>query len=430
METDVTGLVIIIIAFVLMFLGFPIFVALGLGGLGVALVSAGFTISSAADFFFININSWVLLAIPLFIFAGYIMLHGGTAAPLLDLMNSFVGRVPGSLAVASIVFCAVFGALSGSSMGAAAAVGSMMIPSMRAEGYGDDEATGVIATAAFIDNLIPPAAIMILYAALVETSVGKLFIAGIVPGIVLCVMLAITAIIIAVRRRRKGKPGVNWKTRGKAFVKAIPALFMPVIVLGGIYGGIFTPTEAAAVACVYAILVGFFIYRKLTLPKFWQTLQETIKATGMLFVIMVGATLFGKMFIFVGIPQAITGLVIGASVGPNVILALSVLLLIILGCIMDPICVLYISVPLLLPTMTALGLDPIHFGIIMVVATGVGTITPPVGVMVWFVAGISKVDPMIVLRGALPYLIVMIIFLFFIVYFPEISLWLPGTMMH
>jgi C4-dicarboxylate transporter DctM subunit len=425
---DTTGLVIIVISFVLMFLGFPLFVALGLAGVGVALLSANFPMSSTADFFFTNINIFTLLALPLFIFAGYLMLYGGSSKRLVTVMNAFFGNVPGGLAVASVIACAFFGAISGSSFACAAAIGVIMIPAMLEEGYGEDEATGVIATSSGLGNLIPPSLFFILYGALVETSVGQLFIAGIMPGILLAVLMSIVAIIVAVRRGHKGKPAASWKVRGVAFLKALPAIFMPVFVLGGIYGGIFTPTEAAAVSSLYAVVCGFFIYRELTLARLWQTCHETVKTTGMIFIMLAGASLLGKMFIFVGIPQAITAWVVTTELGVSVFLGLSIVVLIILGCIMDTLAIMYITVPLLFPTMLLLGVSPIHFGVIMVMALLVATVTPPVGIAVYFIAGLAKVPTMKTMRGSMPYLVAMIIALVLVTYFPQISLWLLGSM--
>jgi len=428
LKMDTIGLVIIVLSFALLLLGFPIFVAFGLGGFVIAVISGGFSIGTAADFFYNNINNFSMLAAPFFIFAGELMLAGGSSKRLLAFINSFFEKVPGRLAVASIFACAFFSAISGSSLATASAIGTIMIPAMLSEGYGAGEATGAIAASACLGNLIPPSLFFILFAAMLEISVGELFIAGIIPGIALTIMMAIVAMIVNARTKRRAKVQVSWKERRDTLIKAIPALFMPVIVLGGIYFGIFTPTEAAAVSSVYAIFCGFFIYRELTPTNLWRAMHSSVRVTGSIFVVIAGASLFGKMLIFIGLPQAMLSMVMTSNLGMNVFLALSIIAIIILGMLTDALSTLYISVPLLYPTMVYFNIDPIHFGVITILGLLASQTTPPVGIMLYFTANLANVPSIKTIMGALPYVVVIIITYILVVYFPILSLWLVSTM--
>lgn len=418
-----------IVVFAVLFgTGMPLFIAFGLGGLIILLFTAGFPISQMAVMFFVSISSFILLAGSLFILAGNLMLHGGISEPLIDFLQSFTGRVPGGLAVAGVIACTFVGALTGVIPATLAAVGVVMFPAMIAAGYDRGFSGGLLCAASNLGHLIPPSIGFILFGFLTGESVGKLFISGIMPGLMVMAFLSVTAIIIARRKGFPSAPAVSWRERGSLFIKSLPGIFMPVIVLGGIYGGIFTPTEAAAVACIYCFVVGMFLKRRAMWKSMWASLTETVRVVSFILVLIAGAMLLGKCFILVGFPQAITSWVIAFGLGPMGFLLLVTVLIILLGFIMDFAVIMFVVIPLILPCVTALDVNLLHLGVIFIVGSTVGVLTPPVAMHLYFTAGLFDIPVEEVFRGVLPFLITLTICLFITVFFPEISTWLPGMM--
>ncbi|GAI93812.1 unnamed protein product, partial [marine sediment metagenome] len=289
------------------------------------------------------------LAIPLFIFAGDLLLHGGAAQRLIDVMDAFFCHLPGGMGIATILACAFFAALSGSAGATVSAIGTIMIPAMIASGYRRGTAAGLVGSVGSIGNLIPPSIFFILYGTLVEVSISELFAAGILPGVILSAMLCATMVIAARREHYKLKIAATWQVRKDALIKSIPALVMPIIVLGGIYGGVFTPTEAAAVACVYGLVIGAFVYRKLNFKVLWSTTTHAARTTALIMLLVSMAVVLGKMFSFAGFPQAFAALVMEAKIGPQSFMMLATLVIIALGTILEALPLMYVTVPILLP---------------------------------------------------------------------------------
>jgi C4-dicarboxylate transporter DctM subunit len=353
------------------------------------------------------------------------MATGGVSKRLIDVCNAFVGHYSGGLAVASILACMFFAAISGSSPSTVVAIGSIMIPAMIASGYGEKYSVGLLGSAGSLGILIPPSIPMIVYGVATEESVGKLFMAGVGPGILMGLFFIITAIVVARVKGFKGGEKVSWSERWRLLWVALPGIFMPVLVLGGIYGGIFTPTEAAAVAVVYALVVGLFVYRDLTFRDIPKVFVRSGVTMAMVLFIITTAMLFAFILTTEGIPAAIAAFIIEHAVSPWAFLLFVNILLYFVGDFMEPSSAILILAPLFLPIVKSLGIDPIHFGIVMTVNMEIGMITPPVGLNLFVASGISGLSLMDVFRGAAPFMIIMLIGLVIITYIPIISLWFP-----
>ena len=418
----------IVISAILFAIGAPLYLGFALGGIIIIVCHMGFPISEIGTLYFAGIDSFPLLAGLLFILAGNLMMHGGVGKPLIDFLGSFTARLPGGMAIATIIACAFMGALTGSTAATIASVGIIMFPAMVGAKYDKGYSAGVLCSAGNLGNLIPPSVFFIIYGFLTEQPIAELFVAGVVPGLLLALLLSVTALVIAKRRLFPLMPSVTWKERGRMFLKALPGIFMPVIILGGIYGGIFTPTEAAAVACVYCILISTLVYRGLTWKNILISLRNTTQVVGQVLIMIAGGILFGKAFILVGFPQAINSWVVDVGISPMGFLFLLTIAFMGLGCIMDGLCVMFVTIPLIMPAVIALEINLIHLGVIFCFSVLISGITPPVSMFLYFTAGLFETRVAEVMRSILPFLVITIIVLFIIVLFPWLSLWLPGTM--
>jgi C4-dicarboxylate transporter DctM subunit len=371
---------------------------------------------------------FTLLAIPFFILGGAFMTTGGVANRMIRFAIACIGHLRGGLAMASVLACMLFAAVSGSSPATVVAVGSIVIAGMVKAGYTQSFAAGVVCNAGTLGILIPPSIVMVVYGATTETSVGKLFMAGVIPGILLGLMLMVA---IYWRARVLNLPRQPRATMGEVVSAARDSmwgLLLLVIILGGIYGGIFTPTEAAGVAAVYAFIVAVFIYRDLKFKDVPHVLVEAAKVTTMLMFIVANALLFAHVLTTERIPQAIAEAIIGTGMQPWQFLIVVNILLLIAGNFMEPTGIILILAPILFPIATEMGIDPVHLGIIMTVNLEIGMITPPVGLNLFVTAGITKMSIPQVVRAAFPWLMVMLVFLVIITYVPAISLWLPSKL--
>ena len=418
----------IVAAAILFATGAPIYIGFALGSIIIIHLLIGIPLAQIAAMFFDAINSFVLLAGTLFVLAGNLMRYSGTSKALVDFLCSFIARIPGGVAVATIIACTFIGALTGSIIATLAAVGFIMFPAMLDVNYPRGYSGAVLCSSSTLGNLIPPSIIFILFGFLTQTSVGKLFMAGVIPGFLLAALLSIAAMVIAKKRQFPLMPGVTWNERGHLFIKALPGIFMPVIILGGIYGGIFTPTEAAAVACVYCILIGVFIYRKLNWKNFVASVNDTVQIAGMILFMIAGGMMFGKAFMLVGFPQAICNWVIGSGLGPTGFLLLLAAVFVGLGFLIEGMAMMFIAIPLFLPAAAALEISLIHLGVIFCISVLIAGITPPVSTFLYATSGMFDIKIGELLPEVIPFLIVMVIVLFIIVLFPGISVWLPETM--
>src|SRR5690554_1521504 len=412
--------------FLLMFLGTPVAVSLGLAGSLTILLFSPDSVSSLAIKLFETSEHYTLLAIPFFLLAGSFMTTGGVARRLIDFANACVGHIRGGLAIGAVLACMLLAALSGSSPATVAAVGSIAIAGMVRSGYPQAFGAGIVCNAGTLGILIPPSIVMVVYAAATEQSVGKLFMAGVVPGLMLGVALMAAIYIIAVKKNLPAMPRASVRQWLSAAHKALWGLLLMVIILGGIYSGMFTPTEAAAVAAVYAWFVAVFIYKDMTLRECPKVILEAGKLSIMLMFITANAMLFAHVLTTEQIPQAITAWVTAMELSPWMFLLVVNIVLLIAGAFMEPSAIILILAPILFPIAMQLGIDPIHLGIIMVVNMEIGLITPPVGLNLFVTSAVTGMPVTSVMRAAAPWLMLLLCFLVLITYVPAISLALPG----
>jgi len=414
--------------FLFMFLGMPVAVALGLSSLLTILFFAQDSLASLSLKLFETAEHYTLLSIPFFILGGAFMTTGGVAKRMIRFANACIGHLRGGLAMASVMACMLFAAVSGSSPATVVAVGSIVIAGMVRAGYPLPFAAGVICNAGTLGILIPPSIVMVVYGAATETSVGKLFMAGVIPGILLGLLLMAA---IYVRARMIGLPKQPRASLAEVLTSgrdSLWGLLLIVIILGGIYGGVFTPTEAAAVAAVYAFAIAVFVYRDIGMGRVPQVLVEAGKVTVMLMFIVANALLFAHVLTTERIPQQIAEMIIGwGMTGWQFLIVVNILLLI-AGMFMEPTGIILILAPILFPIAIRLGIDPVHLGIIMVVNLEIGMVTPPVGLNLFVTAGITRMSIGEVVRAALPWSLVLLAFLVIITYVPAITLFLPNLL--
>jgi C4-dicarboxylate transporter DctM subunit len=420
--------VLFILLFAFMLLGMPIAVALGLSSLLTILFFAQDSLASLSLKLFETSEHFTLLAIPYFILSGAFMTTGGVAKRMIRFANACIGHLRGGLAMASVLACMLFAAVSGSSPATVVAVGSIVIAGMVRAGYPLPFASGVICNAGTLGILIPPSIVMVVYGAATETSVGKLFMAGFIPGFVLGLMLMVA---IYVRARMIGLPKMPRAPLAEVLTSgrdSLWGLLLIVIILGGIYGGVFTPTEAAAVAAVYAFFIAVFVYRDIGVKQVPQVLIEAGKVTVMLMFIVANALLFAHVLTTERIPQAIAETIVGWGMPAWQFLVVVNILLLIAGMFMEPTGIVLILAPILFPIAMQLGIDPVHLGIIMVVNLEIGMVTPPVGLNLFVTAGITRMSIGQVVRAALPWTLILLLFLVIVTYVPAMTLFLPNLM--
>jgi C4-dicarboxylate transporter DctM subunit len=391
---------------------------------------------------FANLTHYTLIAIPFFMLAGTIMQAGGIARRLINLANALVGWVPGGLALACILSCMFFAAISGSSAATVAAIGGIMIPAMWDAGYDKKYAVGVGATGGALGILIPPSGTLIAYGFVTEQSIGKLFIAGIIPGIILGIILMLVSYLVARRKNMRSGEKTTWGEKWVAFREAFWSLCLPVLVVGGIYGlpefrfgplyysggAIFTPTEAAAVAVAFALFVGIFIHKELKWRDIPQVLYRSSGPISMIMMIITCAILFGFILTSEQIPLIVAEWIVQHNFSPWLFLLAVNIALFFAGDFLDAFAIVMIFVPVLFPAATALGIDPIHFGIVVVVNMEMGLITPPIGINLYVASGVTGMPLYDVMRAAAPWILVVVAVLLLITYVPSISLFLPNLL--
>jgi C4-dicarboxylate transporter, DctM subunit len=420
-----TAALLFVLLFVFMAVGMPIAVALGLSSVIAIIHAARDSLASLALKLFETSEQFALLAIPFFILAGTFLTTGGVARRMIRFANACVGHLHGGLGIASVLACMLFAAVSGSSPATVAAVGSIVIAGMVRAGYSREMAAGVICNAGTLGILIPPSIVMVVYGAATETSVGQLFMAGVIPGIILGCMLMVAIYVRARMIDLPRQPRASLAELATAGRESIWGLFLIVIVLGGIYGGIFTPTEAAAVSAVYAFFVAVGVYRDVPLAKVPAVLVDAARVTVMLMFIIANALLFAYVLTTERIPQDIAEQIVQWGVGPWQFLIIVNVLLLIAGNFMEPTGIILILAPILFPIATRMEIDPVHLGIIMTVNMEIGMVTPPVGLNLFVTSGITGMSVMEVVAAALPWLSVLLVFLVIVTYVPQLSLWLP-----
>ncbi len=406
-------------------IGVPVAFSLGAAGV-IYLIIKGVSLGLIATRLFTGLDSFTFMAIPFFVLAGELMNSSGITKRLVNFCTVFVGRLRGGLGHVTIVTSMFFGGITGSAIADCSAVGSMMIPGMKKEGYDEDFAAGLVASAAIMGPIIPPSIPFVVYALLSSTSVAALFLGGIVPG----VMIAIGCMIVCyVTARKRNYPRAakfaNLKQMGLALLDGIIPLLMPFIILGGIIGGIFTATEASAVAVVYGLVVGVFVYRDLKMKAILEALLATAKTTGVVFLVIACSNVFNWMLVVEQVPQAMA-IFVSSIISSKVLLLLAInIVLLIVGTFMEGTAAMIILVPILLKITAGYGIHPVFLGIVVVVNLMIGLLTPPVGLLLYVVCGMTKLPLEKVVKGVLPFLAVEIVILFLITYIEPLSMTLP-----
>ncbi|WP_134703974.1 TRAP transporter large permease [Ammoniphilus sp. YIM 78166] len=419
------GLILGVTLVTCIFLSIPIAISIGIAviaSIAVAGIPPAFLVQNA----FTSLDSFALMAIPFFILAGALMETGGLSRRLIDFANSLMHSFTGGLALVTLVACLFFAALSGSSPATVAAIGSIMFPAMVAKGYNKEFSAAVSASGGGLGILIPPSIPMIIYAIIANASVSDMFLAGFAPGFVAFGFLVATAIVISKRNGYQGSnEKISWNEVMRTLLEAKWAIFAPFIILGGIYGGIFTPTESAVIAVLYAFIIGTLVYKELRWPQLKQALISTSTISGAVLIILGTASAFGKLIKMYHIPDAIAGFIVGITDNKTLLLLLIGVLVLIIGTFMETLSILIILTPLFLPVVTELGVNPIHFGIILIVAAEIGLLTPPVGINLFVASGISGIPIERISIAIIPFVAAMIFALAVIILVPQISLFLP-----
>ncbi|MFZ1900316.1 MAG: TRAP transporter large permease subunit [Azonexus sp.] len=410
---------------ILMLTGMPISISLGLTVLTFLFTMTQVPLESVALKLFTGIEKFEIMAIPFFILAGNFLTHGGVAKRMINFATSMVGHWYGGLGLAGVLACALFAAVSGSSPATVVAIGSILLPAMVKAGFPNKFGAGVIATSGALGILIPPSIVMVMYSVATNTSVGALFMAGVLPGLALAATLGGVTWYRAKKFDYPRQPKATWGERWKAFRASVWGLLLIVVVMGGIYTGIFTPTEAAAMSAVYAFICAVFIYRDLGMKDVPKVLLNSANMSAMLLYIITNAVLFSFIMTNENIPQALADWMLGNGLGVIAFLLAVNVILLLAGNFMEPSSIVLIFAPILFPVAIALGIHPVHFGILMVVNMEVGMCHPPVGLNLYVASGITKMGITELTVAVWPWLLSMLCFLAVVTYWPGLSLWLP-----
>jgi len=407
---------------VLLLAGLPIAFALGLSGLVMLYLIMGDAVLMAVpQMMFVSLDSFTLLSIPFFILTADILIAGGATRHLINAVETLMGHWRGGLATVAVAACAFFSTVSGSSAATAVAIGSVLVPEMIRRGYDPRYSAGLVAVGGGLGILIPPSIPMIVYGTVAEQSVGRLFLAGVVPGLVMTAALMAGGMFL-LGRGRPALPRADWPTRMLALRKAGWILALPVFIAFLIYGGIATPTEAAGASVAYALFCAFFVYREMSPADLKRVLAESAGKSAMIMLIIAGATVFGYVLTMLHIPQSVTQTVLSGDIGRFEFLLIVNAILLVLGMFLDIISILLLTSPIFLPVVNALGIDPIHFAIIFVINMELALITPPLGIHLFILAGLTRLPVAAVFRGVIPFALIQVAVLALITYVPWITL--------
>lgn len=413
-----------LIPFALLALGLPIFLILLVTVIVLLAFFMNVPFTVVPQTMFGSLDKFALLAVPFFIFAGEVMGQGGISERLIRWVRSMFGGVRGSLALTTVGTCEFFGAISGSSPATVAAVGRIMYPALRADGYEEKFALGLVTSSGAIASIIPPSILMILYGAAAEQSVAALFIGGVFPGTLIGILTAIYIVFYARGQALARTEGFRWGTFGRSTREGVWALGAPVVILGSIYAGICTPTEAAGIAGVYGIVVTRYVYRDITWGRLWDIAVSSVFLTAQIMIIVAASGAFSWLLTISGVPQTMVGMIQGLDVPPWLMLVAVNVFLLIVGCLIDPTSATLILTPLLVPIMRAIGVDLIHFGIILTVNLSIGMFTPPFGLNLFVSQALFKAPMARIARGLVPFIVIQVIALVMITYVPWLSLYL------
>lgn len=416
----VVGLFLLFIA-----VGVPIAFSLGLSAL-IYLLVAEVPLTVIPQTMFAGLDSFVMLAIPAFILAGNLMNAGGITNRIIDFANALVGHIRGGLALTNVASSLGFGGISGTALSDTASIGSVMIPAMKKQGYGSGFSAAVTSISSTVGPMLPPSLPMIIIGTLATISIGDLFVAGAIPGVLLSIGFLIVTYLISIKRQYPKGRRHSVSEIGKSFLGAFWALLMVVIILWGILGGYFTPTEAAVVVVFYAFVVGKFVYKELDLKEIPRIMMDTLRTTASILILVALANTFGWILVAEGVPLLVADGILSITENPFIVILLIILLLLIIGMFMETIAAIVILFPVLLPVAESIGMDPIHFSIVMVLALMIGLSTPPVGVCLFVASSFANVKIMTTVKELIPYFVVAIIVLIIVAFVPSLSLFLPS----
>ncbi|MEL0613072.1 TRAP transporter large permease [Marinomonas arenicola] len=406
----------------------PILFSLLIAALGYLLFFDAAPMMVAAQQYVAGMHSFTLLAIPLFVFAAQLMNRAGLTVRIINLCMAIVGNKPGGLAVVAVLACMLFGALSGSGVADVVAIGSMLLPAMKKEGYAPGFSAALVGTSSSLGTVIPPSIVMIIYGTTANASIGKLFMGGIIPGILLATGLIIVAVYLSKKNGWSGGKRFSRMEQLIALRDAIPALIVPVLIIGGIRLGIFTPTEAAISAIVYALILGFFIYRCLDLKALWDSLKETAETSAAILLIIAAAGLFAWCLSYEAVPQAVAALIADLTSSKYSVLLLLMAVILVLGTFMESIAIIIIITPIVLPLLQTYNIDLIHFGVLLTINLAIGANTPPLGIDLMASCRIAGIKTSEAFRPLLLMLASMVSVLILLIFVPEIVLYLPNLM--
>jgi C4-dicarboxylate transporter DctM subunit len=412
---------------ILLFLGVPIYLTMGVTS-GLVFASEG-SLVPLAQKIIDELNSPTLLAIPYFVIAATFMERGGVAKALINAATAWIGRVHGGLGLVSVLTCAIFAAMCGSSVATAIAMGTIMIPAMLRNGYNPAFAGGILVSAGTLGILIPPSLAFVVYGVLADASIPRLFLGGVVPGLISAAMMGVYVYFYSKKNGYVDRVPMPRDEKIKKTIYAIPALLVPVVVLGGLYGGFVTLTETAALSAVVAIVLALFVYREVKPGDFLQVMTHAVRSAAAIMIIIAMALAFGHLITETGVAQKTLDFVKSLDIQPWQFLLAVNIILIILGMFLEVFSILLIMVPIILPLLEPLGIDPIHFGVVLVINMELALMSPPVGLNLFVISNISKIPLAQVLRGTMPFFVLMVGLLLVVTYIPIISTWLPDLLM-
>jgi C4-dicarboxylate transporter, DctM subunit len=421
----VTILIVFAVLVALLLSGMPIFAALGLTATGILWIAEG-RIAGIGETVYSNLDKGVLTTIPLFVFMAQVMIRAKVIDDLYDFAHTLVGHIRGGLGIATVLACTVFAAISGSSVATALSIGASAIPQMKRFGYPERDALGVIAAGGTLGILIPPSGPMILYAVVADASIGGLFLAGIIPGLLMALLFALFCVAQAGwRHSAKAPPFAGWSKVARALRRSMWALLAPPVVMGGIYLGVFTASEAAAAGSVYALLIAVLVYRNFGMRQLYEATYATMRTSMMVLLIIAGAAMFGHAITIIRLPVGVTEWVTHMGLSPLGFIIVVMALIFVLGMFLESIAIILITTPILLPTMIKLGIDPIWYGVLLMINLELAMITPPVGMNLFVIKGITDATLSEVVRGAAPYVAIMLLGLAILIAVPGLATWLP-----
>lgn len=418
-------LILLAVLFLMLVMGMPIAFGVGIAGMAFLLYNDSISFQIIPQMMSNSLDSYNVIAIPFFILAAQIMNRGGITDRMMNFANMIVGPLKGGLAHVNILTSMLFAGMSGSAVADSAGLGQILIPSMKEKGYGADYSAAVTAASSTIGPIIPPSVPIVMYGILAEASIGKLFLAGAVPGVVMGLAMLVLSYVIAVKNDYPSEPRPTWPEVVKGTIRVIPALLTPVIILGGMWTGMFSPTEAAGVAGGYAIVQGFLM-RDLTGKGLWECLQEGALYSSVIMIIVSSAGLFGWILSTEQIPIRFTETILSITSNKYAVLLFINIFLLIFGCFMEILAIMLMTVPVLLPLIHQIGVDPVHFGVVMVLNLMIGLLSPPFGLSLYIAQDIAKISYASAVRATIPYMVLILFILLVATYFPFFVMFLPN----